>query len=173
MSGEENEVNSKNSKLDQLRKEKVEQDSRENEVRKNIDTVNITEESTTKIQKKKIELPSTEASIAAALGNQDIEVRNAYIGAITEDIKSKAKVRRALLWFYLVFTSLVTIGIFWVIVDPITLMRDETPFYQLNLKLALSGAFFANVISIIILMIRYSFAPVDNMISAFKDLSKN
>lgn len=170
MSDAEHEVDSSKNKLDKLRKEKGEQNSKDSAVRNDIDKINIVKESTTKTQ---IELPYTVDSIAAALGNQDVKVREAYITAIIDDIKSKGKVRRTLLWFYLLFTTLVTIGIFWVVVDPISLTRDEDSFYQLGLKLALSGAFFANVISIIILMIRYSFAPVDNIISAFKDLSQN
>lgn len=107
-----------------------------------------------------------------ALTYQDIEIRGKYIDAVQKDIDSRKKVRMIFLNFYLVFVSIVTLFIFFVIIDPVQLWRDQDTFYPIPLKLTLVGTFFANLISIALIMVKYSFASVDNIISAFEHLSR-
>lgn len=106
----------------------------------------------------------------AAIANQDVKLREKYIKAVSRDIKSRSKVRRRLLNFYIWFTVGITVCIFWVVIDPIRLLSGRNSFYPISLKLLLCGAFFANLISTIVLMVRYSFAPIDNVMRAFREL---
>lgn len=118
----------------------------------------------------KVNSVKTYSTITDAIDNQDFELRAEYINAVSKDIESRKKVRGKLLNFYIWFTVIVTICIFIIVIDPITLYRGKNSFYPVSLKLTLCGAFFANLISIIMLMIRYSFAPIDNIMEEFKDL---
>lgn len=46
------------------------------------------------------------------------------------------------------------------------------PYFPLKLKEILCGGFFANVVSILIIMVKSSFSPIDtNIINAFKELN--
>lgn len=143
-------------------------------------------ESSNKLKRVKIKLKSnsdiydranytqlTSTSEEAIVKHQDYEIRQKYIKAIDKDIKSRKKVRRKFLNFYIWFMSIVTGLIFFVIIDPISLSKGQTSIYSNSLKLALVGVFFANLISIALVMVRYSFAPIDNMMEAFEKLSKD
>ena len=57
------------------------------------------------------------------------------------------------------------------IIDPIGLVKGQS-IYGDDLKLALVGVFFANLISIALIMVKYSFAPIDNILKAFERLNK-
>ena len=105
--------------------------------------------------------------------HQDYQIRQKYIKAVDRDIKSRKKVRGKFLTFYIWFMSIVTALIFFVIIDPVQLVRGQASIYANSLKLALVGVFFANLISIALLMVKYSFAPMDNMREAFEKLSKD
>lgn len=109
----------------------------------------------------------------AIVNHQDYEIRQKYIKAVDRDIKSRKKVRGKFLNFYIWFMSIVTGLIFFVIIDPIQLIRNQASIYSNSLKLALVGVFFANLISIALVMVKYSFAPIDNMMEAFEKLSKD
>lgn len=113
---------------------------------------------------------STYRTLQQAISGQDFELRDKYIHAVSKDIKSRKKVRRRLLTFYIWFTIVVTACIFFIVIDPVRLLSGKNSFYPLSLKILLCGTFFANIISIIVLMIKYSFAPIDNFMDAFKDL---
>lgn len=104
---------------------------------------------------------------------QDYKIRQKYIKAVDKDIKSRKKVRKKFLNFYIWFMSIVTGLIFFVIIDPIELVREKPSLYSNSLKLALIGVFFANLISIALVMVKYSFASIDNMMDAFEKLSKD
>ena len=67
--------------------------------------------------------------------------------------------------------SIVTILIFLVIIDPVGLVKGKS-IYDNSLKLSLVGVFFANLISIALIMVKYSFAPIDNILEAFERLNK-
>lgn len=94
-----------------------------------------------------------------------------YIAAVKKDFKSRKKVRGKFLNFYIWFMSIVTALIFFVIIDPIGLVKGQS-IYGDDLKLALVGVFFANLISIALIMVKYSFAPIDNILKAFERLNK-
>ncbi|WP_324285480.1 hypothetical protein UHV16_12755 [Lactiplantibacillus plantarum] len=167
-------------KITQLQSGKREQDSIANKVKKTMDTIDSEanhkqyQVETTTLEK--VSSIKTYASISEAIDNQDFELRSKYIDAVSKDIESRKKVRGRLLTFYICFTIVVTIGIFFIVIDPFSLLKGTHSFYPVSLKLLLCGAFFANLISIIVLMIRYSFAPIDNIMEEFKDLgngSKN
>ena len=109
----------------------------------------------------------------AIVKHQDYQIRQKYIKAVDRDIKSRKKVRGKFLTFYIWFMSIVTGLIFFVIIDPVQLFRGQASIYANSLKLALVGVFFANLISIALVMVKYSFAPIDNMMEAFEKLSKD
>lgn len=109
----------------------------------------------------------------AIVKHQDYQIRQKYIKAVDRDIKSRKKVRGKFLTFYIWFMSIVTGLIFFVIIDPMQLVRGQASIYANSLKLALVGVFFANLISIALVMVKYSFAPIDNMMEAFEKLSKD
>lgn len=115
----------------------------------------------------------TSTSEEAIVKHQDYQIRQKYIKAVDRDIKSRKKVRGKFLTFYIWFMSIVTVLIFFVIIDPVQLVRDQASIYANSLKLALAGVFFANLISIALVMVKYSFAPIDNMMEAFEKLSKD
>lgn len=108
-----------------------------------------------------------------AVKHQDYEIRQKYIKAVDKDIKSRKKVRSTFLTFYMWFISVVTGLIFLVIIDPIQLCRGQDSMYSNSLKLSLVGVFFANLISIALVMVKYSFAPIDNVMEAFEKLSEH
>ena len=60
---------------------------------------------------------------------------------------------------------------FFVIIDPVGLIKGKS-IYGNDLKMALVGVFFANLISIALIMVRYSFAPIDNILKSFEHLNK-
>lgn len=115
----------------------------------------------------------TSTSEEAIVKHQDYQIRQKYIKAVDKDIKSRKKVRGKFLTFYIWFMSIVTGLIFFVIIDPVQLARGKPSIYANSLKLALVGVFFANLISIALIMVKYSFAPIDNMMNAFEKLSKD
>lgn len=115
---------------------------------------------------------NTYSTIQEAISSQNFELREKYILAVSKDIKSRKRVRGRLLSFYIWFTIIVTACIFFVVVDPVRLLSGRPSFYPLSLKILLCGTFFANMISIIVLMIKYFFAPIDNFMNAFRDLGK-
>lgn len=94
-----------------------------------------------------------------------------YIEAVDKDFESRKRVRGRFLTFYIWFMSLVTILIFLVIIDPVGLVKGKS-IYDISLKLSLVGVFFANLISIALIMVKYSFAPIDNILEAFERLNK-
>lgn len=94
-----------------------------------------------------------------------------YIEAVDKDFESRKKVRGRFLTFYIWFMSIVTILIFLVIIDPVGLVKGKS-IYDNSLKLSLVGVFFANLISIALIMVKYSFAPIDNILEAFERLNK-
>lgn len=94
-----------------------------------------------------------------------------YIEAVDKDFESRKKVRGRFLTFYIWFMSIVTILIFLVIIDPVGLIKGKS-IYDNSLKLSLVGVFFANLISIALIMVKYSFAPIDNILEAFERLNK-
>lgn len=94
-----------------------------------------------------------------------------YIDAVDKDFESRKKVRGRFLTFYIWFMSIVTILIFLVIIDPVGLIKGKS-IYDNSLKLSLVGVFFANLISIALIMVKYSFAPIDNILEAFERLNK-
>ena len=89
---------------------------------------------------------------------QDIEFRNKIMGALEEDISSRKRVRKCLLEFYIAFTSVVTLSTFWVIIDPVSVVRDRQSYYPLSLKITLATTFLVNVLAIIIIMVKYAFS---------------
>lgn len=143
----------------------------------------LTNEKTTTIEKKgknydekiqqKTLYETEEEAIRQKVLDQDYKIREKYINAVEKDIESKTRIRKIFLIFYLIFISVVTFLIFFVIIDPVTLFRGKDYTYQNSLKLALVGVFFANLISIALVMVKYSFAPIDNVIKAFEKLSKD
>ena len=92
-----------------------------------------------------------------------------YIEAVDKDFESRKKVRGRFLTFYIWFMSIVTILL--VIIDPVGLVKGKS-IYDNSLKLSLVGVFFANLISIALIMVKYSFAPIDNILEAFERLNK-
>lgn len=94
-----------------------------------------------------------------------------YIEAVDKDFKSRKKVRKKFLRFYMWFISIVTLLMFFVIIDPVGLIKGKS-IYGNDLKMALVGVFFANLISIALIMVRYSFAPIDNILKSFEHLNK-
>ena len=94
-----------------------------------------------------------------------------YIEAVDKDFESRKKVRGRFLTFYIWFMSIVTILLFLVIIDPVGLVKGKS-IYDNSLKLSLVGVFFANLISIALIMVKYSFAPIDNILEAFERLNK-
>lgn len=95
-----------------------------------------------------------------------------YIEAVDKDFESRKKVRGKFLTFYMWFMSIVTILIFVVIIDPVGLIKGKS-IYDNSLKLSLVGVFFANLISIALIMVKYSFAPIDNILKSFEHLNKS
>lgn len=95
-----------------------------------------------------------------------------YIEAVDKDFESRKKVRGKFLTFYMWFMSIVTILIFLVIIDPVGLIKGKS-IYDNSLKLSLVGVFFANLISIALIMVKYSFAPIDNILKSFEHLNKS
>lgn len=95
-----------------------------------------------------------------------------YIEAVDKDFESRKKVRGRFLTFYIWFMSIVTILIFLVIIDPVGLIKGKS-IYGNSLKLSLVGVFFANLISIALIMVKYSFAPIDNILKSFEHLNKS
>lgn len=95
-----------------------------------------------------------------------------YIEAVDKDFESRKKVRGRFLTFYIWFMSIVTILIFLVIIDPVGLIKGKS-IYDNSLKLSLVGVFFANLISIALIMVKYSFAPIDNILKSFEHLNKS
>ena len=80
------------------------------------------------------------------------------MGALEEDISSRKRVRKCLLEFYIAFTSVVTLSTFWVIIDPVSVVRDRQSYYPLSLKITLATTFLVNVLAIIIIMVKYAFS---------------
>lgn len=102
---------------------------------------------------------------------QRYHMEEKYIEAVEKDFESRKKVRGRFLTFYIWFMSIVTVLIFFVIIDPVGLITGKS-IYGDDLKLSLVGVFFANLISIALIMVKYSFAPIDNILKAFERLNK-
>ncbi|GAA6113982.1 hypothetical protein [Apilactobacillus apinorum] len=116
---------------------------------------------------KKIE---TKNSISETFQRQSIEIRDSYHGAIQESIKFQSSLRKKLSTFFIVYISIVTIVILLIIVDPIALIRNVPSYYSNEVKLMLLGAFFANIISVLVIMVKYSFEPSDKFIEAINKI---
>lgn len=162
-----------NSKIAELRQAKQAEDSLVKQVRDTRNTVSqgtSSDSAAMKVESEDVSSMSTYDTPEEAIANQDVQLRAKYIEAVSRDIASRRKVRRTLLNFYIWFTVVITACIFWVVIDPVRLFNGQASFYPLSLKLLLCGAFFANLLSIIILMVRYSFAPIDNFMRAFREL---
>lgn len=94
---------------------------------------------------------------------QDVDIRDQYLKAISDYVSFDKNTKKWLVIFYIIFISLLTTFICVII---------ALPYYPLELKKILCGAFFANVISVLIIMVRSSFSPIDkNIMKAFEDLS--
>lgn len=105
-----------------------------------------------------VENLQTFVRVDEARSYQDIEFRNKIMGALEEDISSRKRVRKCLLEFYIAFTSVVTLSTFWVIIDPVSVVRDRQSYYPLSLKITLATTFLVNVLAIIIIMVKYAFS---------------
>lgn len=94
---------------------------------------------------------------------QDVDIRDQYLKAISDYVSFDKNTKKWLVIFYIIFISLLTTFICVII---------ALPYYPLELKKILCGAFFANVLSVLIIMVRSSFSPIDkNIMKAFEDLS--
>lgn len=112
----------------------------------------------------------TKNSISETFQRQSIEIRDSYHGAIQESIKFQSSLRKKLSTFFIVYISIVTIVILLIIVDPIALIRNVPSYYSNEVKLMLLGAFFANIISVLVIMVKYSFEPSDKFIEAINKI---
>lgn len=114
------------------------------------------------------------STVTEALDSQNIELRNEYIKAVKKDIESRSRVRKRILTFYIWYIIIVTLLVFFILIDPVSLLSEnKKPFFPLGLKYTLCGAFFVNLISLILAFTRYSLAPIDNIMNEFKDLYRN
>jgi hypothetical protein len=68
------------------------------------------------------------------------------------------------------FLSIVTAAVFFVVIDPIAIWRNQSSMYPNGVKYALCGAFFVNLLSIVLVMVRYSFTHVDKEMFEFKSV---
>lgn len=112
----------------------------------------------------------TKNSISETFQRQIIDIRDSYHGAIQESIKFQSSLRKKLSIFFIVYISIVTIVILLIIVDPIALIRNVPSYYSNEVKLMLLGAFFANIISVLVIMVKYSFEPSDKFIEAINKI---
>ncbi|CAI2613468.1 hypothetical protein AKUH3B101J_09160 [Apilactobacillus kunkeei] len=172
--------------VNNLKKQKDEEESNLNELNKNRQKINIIYKSIKKNKGKnssnyktknqfssdanEIKNIETTNSISETFQRQIIDIRDSYHGAIQESIKFQSSLRKKLSIFFIVYISIVTIVILLIIVDPIALIRNVTSYYSNEVKLMLLGAFFANIISVLVIMVKYSFEPSDKFIEAINKI---
>lgn len=94
---------------------------------------------------------------------QDVNIRDQYLKAISDYVSFDKKTKKWLVLFYIFFIFFLTAFICFII---------ACPSYPLELKKILCGAFFANIVSVLIIMVKSSFSPIDkNIMSSFEHLS--
>lgn len=93
---------------------------------------------------------------------QDVTLRNKFIKAINDIINSQKHLRVGLSIFYTLYLSVVTVFIFYILKGN----------YPLVLKKLLIGAFFFNLLSILVIMFKYSFVPIKTIVKLFKSIKK-
>lgn len=98
---------------------------------------------------------------------QNISFREKIILAINEDIESKAAIRKRFSSFYILFLTVVTSLIFYVIIDPINMLLGRTSFYSDIVKITLVGTFFATLFSVFFSMVKYGFTAEKQIIELF------
>lgn len=103
----------------------------------------------------------------ALRNQQSLSFREKIILAMNEDIKSKAAIRKRFSSFYILFLTVVTSLIFYVIIDPSSLLLGRSGFYSDTLKITLVGTFFATLFSAFFSMVKYGFTAEKQMIELF------
>ncbi|GLB47269.1 hypothetical protein WR164_12480 [Philodulcilactobacillus myokoensis] len=100
---------------------------------------------------------------------QDIGLREDYRKTIKKNIKYQRKLRKRLANFFMWYMSIITCVIFYIIIDPF----HHPSIYQVSLKETLLGVFFVNILSILIIMVRYSFQSSDKIMRQFNIIGRN
>lgn len=108
----------------------------------------------------------------ALRNQQSLSFREKIILAMNEDIESKASIRKHFSSFYILFLTVVTTLIFYVIIDPSSLLLGRAGFYSDTLKITLVGTFFATLFSAFFSMVRYGFTAKKQMIELFALIGK-
>lgn len=172
--------------VNNLKKQKDEEESNLNELSENLKKINIIYKESEKNKGKdsstyktkdqfssdanEIKNIETTNSISELYQKQNIVIRDSYHVAIQQSIKFQSSLREKLSNFFIVYISVVTIVILFIIIDPIAIFRNVPSLYSNEVKLMLLGAFFANIISVLVIMVKYSFAPSDKFIEAINKI---
>lgn len=170
-----------------LKKQKDEEDNKLNELGKKLKRINstiyntsqaneTTDSSNFKIKNQfhidadEVKSIKTNNSVSEVFQRQNIEIRDSYHDAIQQSIKFQSSLRKQLSFFFIGYISIVTLIIFFIIIDPVALYRKVNSYYSDGIKLMLLGAFFANIVSVLVIIVKYSFEPSDKFIEAINKI---
>lgn len=102
---------------------------------------------------------------------QDIDFRDACIGAFKENEADKRQLRGKLYRFYKRYITSVTVFIFFIVIDSIAIWRNQPSYYSSSVKRMLIMAFVANIFSILAIMFHYSFnSSLGSIMKQFREI---
>lgn len=128
-----------------------------NELNKNLNKISLKSD-TSIVSELEIRQQRTFASYDAAIQNQDTKFRDKIIEAAATEIESKAKTRKNLMIFYVLYTTAVTVLCFYILI-----FRKA----DLRVQIILVSTLLVNILSIMMVMVKYAFSDDKWLIKQF------